>query len=42
MKKCRKVISLLIAITLVLSSLPITLGSPAFTAAAADARATDS
>ncbi len=41
MKKCRKVISLLIALTLILSSLPITLGSPAFTAAAAEARATD-
>ena len=42
MKKCRKVISLIIALTLILSSLPITLGSPVFTAVAADARATDS
>ncbi len=38
MKLCRKVISLLIAITLILSSLPITLG---MTASAAEPRATD-
>lgn len=42
MKKCRKVISLIIALTLILSSLPITLGSSAFTSAAAEVRATDS
>ena len=38
MKSCRKVISLLIAITLILSSLPITLAT---TASAAEPRATD-
>lgn len=41
MKKCRKVLSLFIALTLILSSLPITLGSSAFTASAAEVRATD-
>ena len=42
MKKCNKVISLIIALALILTSLPITLGSSTFTSSAAEIRATDS